>query len=110
MNSLSNVKKDPFSITVRVDTEVRPYVGIFAVFLFWYQQTVSVDATNNSARTYRDITVHLQGMPETQGCDTIDETYVIPLLAPNDRETRVFRYKRQTNCQYLFSTDIISCR
>lgn len=110
MNALSHAREDSFSITVRIGTEVRPYVGIFAVFLFWYQQTVYVDTTNNSDTVHNDITIHLRGVPETAGCEAIDETYVIPRLAPNDTETRVFRYKRKTDCQYSFSPDVVSYR
>ena len=103
-------REGPFSVTVRIESELRPYVGIFAVLLFWYRQTLSIETTNNSDTAYNDITIHLRGRPEMQGCEVIDETFMIPRLAPHDTDTRTFRYKRKIDCPYSFSTEVVSFR
>jgi hypothetical protein len=103
-------REDPFSVTTRIETEIRPYVGIFAVLLFWYQQTVSIDTTNKSDTDYNEITIHLRGRPEMPGCVAIDETFVIPRLAPHDSDTRTFRYKRKIDCRYSLFPEVISYR
>jgi hypothetical protein len=98
------------SVTVRTETDLRPYVGVFAVLLFWYRQKVSVDTTNYSGTVFNDIMVHFRGEPEMNGCDPIDEMFVIPFLAPHDTDTRVFSYKRKVDCAYSFSAEVVSYR
>ena len=103
-------REGPFSVTVRIETELRPYVGIFAVLLFWYRQTVSIDTTNNSDRIYTEITIHLRGRPEMQECEVIDVTFTIPRLASHDTDTRTFGYKRKIDCRYSFFSEVVSYR
>jgi hypothetical protein len=105
-----SAKENPFSVTIRVETDLMPYTGIFAVLLFWYQQKVFVDTTNNSDSVHSEVTIHLCGRPEIQGCQAIDETFMIPRLGPHDTDTRTFQYKRKVNCRYLFSPEIVSYR
>jgi hypothetical protein len=103
-------REHPFSVTTRIETEMRPYVAIFAVLLFWYQQTVSVDTTNDSDSVRSEVTIHLRGTPEMPGCHAIDEIFIIPRLAPHDTETRIFRYRRKLDCPYSFLTEVVSYR
>jgi hypothetical protein len=103
-------REKPFSVTVRIENEIRPYVGVFAVLLFWYQQKVFVDITNNSDAVVNEITLHLHGQSVMPGCEPVDETFVIPRLAPHDTDTRVFLYKRKVDCPYSFSTEVVSFR
>jgi hypothetical protein len=103
-------RENPFSVTVRIETELRPYVGIFAVLLFWYQQRVSVDTTNNTEAAFYEIMIYLRGRPEMPGCEEVEETFVIPRLVPHDTDTRVFLYKRKVDCPYSFSTEVVSFR
>jgi hypothetical protein len=110
LSGTGSERGSPFSVTVRIGTELRPYVGIFAVLLFWYQQTVSIDTTNNSDTVYNEITIHLRGRPEMQGCDAIDETFMIPRLAPHDSDMRTFWYKRKIDCRYSFFPEVVSYR
>ena len=103
-------RENPFSVTVRIETEVLPYVGIFAVLLFWYRQTVSIDTTSNSDAVHNEITIKIHGTPEMPECDAIDETFVIPRLAPHDTDTRKFRYKRKMDCRYSVLSEVVSYR
>jgi hypothetical protein len=103
-------EENSISVTVRTETELRPYVGIFAVLLFWYLQKVSVDTTNNSDTVFSEITIRFRGKPDSDGCEPIDEKFVIPRLGPHDTDTRVFRYKRKADCPYSFSTEVVSSR
>lgn len=98
----------PFSINTGIETEVRPYVAVSAVFLFWYLKIVSIAITNDSAVPHSTITVHLTGFSEAQGCQPIEETYVVPYLGPHDTDTRTFRYKHKQDCMYSLSGEIIS--
>jgi len=98
----------PFSITTGIETEVRPYVAVSAVFLFWYLKIVSIAIRNDSEVPHSTITVRLTGLSDAQGCETIEEIYVVPYLGPHDADTRVFRYKHRQDCAYILSGEIIS--
>jgi hypothetical protein len=100
--------RPPFSITTGIETEVRPYVAVSAVFLYWYLKIVSIAITNDSEEPRSTITVRLTGSSENQRCEAIQETYVVPYLGPHDTDTRVFRYKRKQDCPYSLSGEIIS--
>jgi hypothetical protein len=98
----------PFSITTRTETEIRPYVGVSAVFLYWYLKIVSVAITNNSDASHSLIHVRLNGMSGISECGAIQETFVIPFLGPHDSDTRVFHYKHKMDCPYDLTGEIVS--
>jgi hypothetical protein len=96
----------PFIIRTEIETEVRPYVAVSAVFLYWYLKIVSIGITNDSDVPHSNVTVRLSG--EAQECEAIDETFVVPFLGPHDTVTRVFRYQRKQDCPYILSGEILS--
>jgi hypothetical protein len=100
--------RPPFSITTRIETEIRPYVGVSAVFLYWYLKIVSVAITNDSDVPHSSIHVHLKGVSGVPECEAIEETFIIPFLGPHDTDTRVFRSRHKMDCPYDLSGEIIS--
>jgi hypothetical protein len=98
----------PFFITTGIETEIRPYVGISSMFLYWYLKIVSITITNDSEEPHSTITVCLTGSSEAQGCEAIEETYFVPYLGPHDTDTRIFHYKHKQDCPYSLSGKIIS--
>jgi len=98
----------PFSITTGIETEIRSYVAVSAVFLYWYLKIISIAITNNSDEPHSMITVRLTGSSEVPGCDTIEETFVVPYLGPHDTDTRVFQYQHKQDCPYALSGKIVS--
>jgi hypothetical protein len=100
----------PFSVTTGIETEIRPYVGVSAVFLYWYLRIVSISVTNDSEEPRTAITVRLAGSPGVPECEAIEETFVIPFLGPHDTDTRVFRYQQKMDCPYDLKGEIVSYR
>jgi hypothetical protein len=100
----------PFSIETGIETEIRPYVGVSAVFLYWYLRIVSISVTNDSEEPHTAITVRLAGSPGVPECEAIEETFVIPFLGPHDTDTRVFRYQQKMDCPYDLKGQIVSYR
>lgn len=104
----SHEEGSPFSITVRIDTTVQPYVALFAVLLFWYLKKVTITVTNTSTAPHLAVSIRLSGSTGSADCPGIEETYVIPRLGPHDTDTRTFSYKRKQDCSYLLSGEIVS--
>jgi hypothetical protein len=98
----------PFSITTGIETEIRPYVAVSAVFLFWYLKIVSIAITNDSDEPHSTITVRLTGSSEVPGCEAIEETFIVPYLGSHDTDTRVFQYQHKQDCPYALSGEIVS--
>jgi hypothetical protein len=97
-----------FSITTRIETEIRPYVAVSAVFLYWFLKIISIAITNDSDTSHSMIHVSLNGMSRVPECEAIEETYVVPFLGPHDTDTRVFHYKRKHDCSYDLTGEIVS--